>query len=200
MENNTGLTSIRKKNKDVFGRSRRRYPVFIVGAVLIAILGITTVIIGMRQDAQVEKNNKETENINRQIAAIQKQQSQIAEDVIDIGSIMNSLPTSNTVSYESILVEIRDYIAMTGLDATTASFAVTENAEIPETITGLTEDVVAYECAISVTSTKGLEYVTKLLNYIYDGDTFYYLYSYSVESSNDTVNASIVLYTFAANY
>lgn len=200
MENNTGLTSIRKKNKDVFGRSRRRYPVFIVGAVLIVILVITSFVIGSRQDKEIKANNDETELKNREIAKIQRQQSQISEDVIDIGALMNCLPTVNTVSYESILVEIRDYIAMTGLDATTAAFAVVENSEVPETIVGLTSDVVAYECAISVTSTKGLEYITKLLNYIYGGDTFYYLYSYSVESSNNTVNANIVLYTFAANY
>lgn len=196
MENSNGLNSIRQKNKDVFGRSRRRYPVIIIGAVLVGILVIISVIIGKKQNQEISDIEAKTKQVSNEISRFQKQQGQSAETKIVIGDLMTRLPSTTTVSEKTINAEIRDYIQMTGIDSSIASYGCAADAKAPDTIVGLSENVKVYECSITV-SAEGLEKITKLLNYIYSGDTYYYLYSYSVEASNNTVNATVTLYTFA---
>lgn len=201
MENNSGLTSIRKKNKDVFGRSRRRWPVIIVGAFLVAALAVVSFVMTNNYQQKIDEVSESVKKYNQLSAALQRRQGQISEDKIDVGSLMNELPSSKTVSNESILAELINYVEAAGIDARTATFNVEGNSSIPETITGLSDTISAYECSMTVTASgaNALETLTLLLDYIKNGSTYYYLYSYNVQISETVAQGNITLFTFVVN-
>lgn len=195
MENNSGLSSIRKKNKDVFGRSNRRYPVFIVAVVLLAALFVVSAILTANQNKEIKEFEDKVEVINRQIRRFENESSKNSEAKIDVGALMQRLSTSNTVSSEAIMDELLDYISMAEINTTTCSIQINENQKLPLAVEGVSDKVGCNQCHITVKS-EALTKVTNLLAKIYEGNTFYYLSNYSIETSEDVVQASITLYTF----
>lgn len=195
MENNSGLSSIRKKNKDVFGRSNRRYPVFIVAAILLIALFIVSAVITANQNKEIKDIESKADVINKQILKFESESSKNSETKIDVGALMQRLSTSNTVSSEAIMDELLDYISMSEINTTTCSIQINENQELPKAVEGVSDKVGCHQCHITVKSDV-LTKVTNLLAKIYEGNTFYYLSNYSIETSEDVIQATITLYTF----